>query len=65
MSVMSLARQRILNLISDMVSNLLYYNRKEDEQLPVGAIETHIGQGVITVDEIVERFRTELEDGLL
>jgi hypothetical protein len=32
--------------------------------LPVGAIEQAIKDGVLTVDEIVERFRTTLTEGL-
>lgn len=44
-----------------MVSDLLYYNRKEDEDLPVGAIEQAVKDGVITVEELVECFKEEIE----
>lgn len=49
------------NTIIDMVSNFLYYNRKEDEDLPVGMIEQLIRSGETSVEEIVELFRSELE----
>jgi hypothetical protein len=61
---MSNIRQKILNTIEDGVSNLLYYDRKEDEELPVGAIEEAVKTGAITVDEMVARFRKKLENGL-
>lgn len=50
--------------ISDMVSNFLYYDRKEDEDLPRGAIEEAIEAGEISIREIVEAFRNELNRGL-
>lgn len=46
--------------ICDLVSDFLYYDRKEDEELPVGAIEELIENGDISVDEIVGIFREEL-----
>lgn len=52
--------QDIRDEVADMVSNLMYYDRKEDERLPVGAIEAAIEQGEITVDEIVELIRQQL-----
>lgn len=57
-------RELILTTVDDAVSNLLYYNRKEDEDLPRGAIEAAIEAGEITVDEIVEHFRTGLVSGI-
>lgn len=47
----------IKNAISDSVSNLMYYDRKEDECMRVGTIEVAIAEGVISVDEMVEEFR--------
>jgi Ca2+-binding EF-hand superfamily protein len=57
-------RQIIETTIDDLVSNFLYYDRKEDEDLPRGEIEAAVAAGEITKDEIVERFRKELEKGL-
>lgn len=50
----------ICHVIDDMVSDFLYYDRKEDEQLPNGAIESAIENGVITVAEISDRFKQRL-----
>ena len=50
-------RQRIFVTVSDLVADLMYYDRKEDDQLPRGAIEEAIESGEITVDEIANHFR--------
>lgn len=55
---------RILDQIDDRVSDLLYYDRKEDEDLPVGAIEAAIAAGEITVEDMVSKFADCLEKGL-
>ena len=54
----------ILGSVADLISDLLYYDRKDDECLPKGAIELAIENGEITVDEIVEHFKKSLEDEL-
>jgi hypothetical protein len=45
-----------------MVGDLLYYNRKEDEDLPRGAIEAAVAAGEITKQEIVDAFVYALGD---
>lgn len=57
-------KQLILDNVSDLVSNFLYYDRKEDEELPNGAIETAIENNEISVDEIVALFKAELVEGI-
>jgi hypothetical protein len=57
-------RTTILGTVSDLVADFLYYDRKEDESLPRGTIEKAIEDGAITVDEIVEVFRTEIEKNI-
>ena len=57
-------KQKIINTIDDVVSDFLYYDRKEDEELPRGAIEKAIKSGDITYGEIVERFKEQLLKGL-
>lgn len=52
-------RQHILDVVSDLVVNVLYYDRKEDEDLPVGAIEAAVEAGEITVAEIIGHFAIE------
>ena len=51
----------IMANVSDLASDLLYYDRKEDEELGVGDIEKAIEDGVITVDEIVDKFKNEFK----
>lgn len=57
-------RQHILDTVDDLVTNFLYYDRKEDEELPRGAIEAAIQSGEISVIEIVSYFSDKLKDGL-
>ncbi len=54
----------ILACISDLASSFLYYDRKEDSILPENSIQKAVGDGDITIDEIVAKFREELEKGL-
>ena len=58
-------RDVILATVNDNVSNLMYYDRKEDEDLGEGDIEKAIKDGEITIDEIVAKFRETLEAGCL
>ena len=55
-------RELILMSVKDLVANLLYYDRKEDEELSVDDIADAILEKEITVDEIIDEFRKELED---
>jgi hypothetical protein len=54
----------ILAVISDLVADFLYYDRKEDEDLPRGAIDDAVASGAITIDEMVAEFRRELIAGI-
>jgi hypothetical protein len=54
-------REHILMVVEDLVSDFLYYDRKEDEDLPRGAIEEAIQAKEITVNEIVTEFRKHME----
>ena len=57
-------RTHILVEVEDLVSDFLYYNRKDDEDLPRGEIEKAIEAGEISEDEIVEVFTASLHKGL-
>ena len=57
-------RDKILNVVDNLVSDLLYYDRKEDEYLPLEAIESAIANGEISTDEIAAFFKTKLIEGL-
>ncbi len=61
---MKTRRANIEDTITDLVSDFLYYDRKEDEGLPRGAIDEAVKMGEITAPEIVDLFRKELEKGL-
>lgn len=56
-------REAIQATVKDMISNFLYYDRKADDLLPVGSIESAVKAGVITLDEIVALFSSELRSG--
>lgn len=51
-------RENIIATVQDLASAFLYYDRKEDRELPVGEIEEAIKAGEITEGEIVETFRS-------
>lgn len=55
---------QIMATVQDVVTDLLYYDRREDGLLPVGAIEEAILGGELTVDEIVDAFRDYLVKGV-
>lgn len=61
---MSERRKMIQGRVETAVANLLYYDRKEDEELPRGEIEAAIDAGEVTTGEIVEWFEAELKAGL-
>lgn len=51
----------IIANIEDLVSNFLYYDRKEDEDLSVEQLNSAIKSGEITLDEIADIFKSELQ----
>ena len=55
-------KESILLTVDDLVSDFLYYDRKEDEELPRGEIEKAINNGDITIDEIVNYFKLKLTE---
>ncbi len=57
-------KQEIMATVDDAVTDFLDYNRREDEDLPRGAIEDALNTGEITVDEIVERFKEQIDRGI-
>lgn len=59
-----ISRENILKLVNDSVSDLLYYDRKEDEDVKRGDIEKAIQSEIITFDEMVAQFRESLAKGL-
>lgn len=54
------SRNYVLTLMADSVSNLLYYDRKDDDELPLGRVELLVERGVLNAEEIAEAFRSAL-----
>ena len=54
----------IENTIEDLVYSFLYYDRKEDEELPVGSIQKALMDRLITQEEIINKFVKCLNEGL-
>lgn len=57
-------RELIRDTLDDLVSNFLYYDRKEDEDLPRGAIDEAVVTGEVSLDELVGWFRELLDAGI-
>lgn len=58
-------RDTIIAYVKDSVADLMYYDRKEDEDLPMGAIEQAVKDGAITAGEIVAAFADSLTEYLV
>lgn len=57
-------KKEIKATITDLVADFLYYDRKEDESLPLGRIELAIEQGQVTKEMLVGMFADELRKAL-
>lgn len=55
-------KKKILGTISDLCSDFLYYDRKEDEDLTMEQLNEAVKSGEITIDEMVAEFRKQLEN---
>ena len=57
----------ILDTVGDLVVAFLHDDRKEDEELPLGAIQNAVKKGEISIDDITLFFKGRLikalEDG--
>lgn len=50
--------------IIDLVTDLMYYDRKEDQELPRGEIEAAIENSELTAEDMVDWFRDALLESL-
>jgi len=57
-------RYLIRCVVKDLVSDFLYYDRKEDEELQLHMIENAVAECVITIDEMIELFSSELRENI-
>lgn len=55
-------KQTILDTISDLCLDFLYYDRKGDEGLTMEKLNEAVKNGEITIDEMVAEFRKHLEN---
>lgn len=54
-------KTRILNAVKDLVSNFMYYDRKEDEDLSTDALVVAFKDKIITVQEVLDVFKAVLD----
>ncbi len=52
--------EALIGTMNDLVGKFLYYDRKEDDTLPVGQIEKMIENGEVTKEAIISHFAEEL-----
>lgn len=57
-------REKILGRMDDEIADFLYYDRKEDEELPRGHIEKAVSWGIVTADEMADAWKAALKRGL-
>jgi hypothetical protein len=58
-------KERLLEaIVPDLVADLLYYGRKEDEDLPLSVMEKAIEERAFTIEEVVDAFEKELRKHL-
>jgi hypothetical protein len=55
-------KETILLIISDLVADFCYYDRKEDEELSEAQLDQAVADGTVTIDEMVAEFRKHLEN---
>lgn len=51
----------ILGIVEDLVADFLYYDRKEDEELPRGEIEAALKKRPDFVFDIINKFAAEIK----
>jgi len=54
-------KEQILGTVQDLVTDFVYYDRKEDEDLSADQLDKAVESGEITVDDMVAEFRKHLE----
>jgi len=55
-------KEKVLNIVSDLVLDFVVYDRKNDEDLSSDDLENFIKTGVVTEEEIVDMFRKTLKN---
>jgi hypothetical protein len=55
-------RKLALDTASDVAGEFCYYGRKEDEDLPLEALQEAFDTGAVTIDDVVDEFRKVVEE---
>ncbi len=55
-------KEKFLDSVEDCVSDLCYYNRKNDEELSISDVKQLLESGAVTMEEIFERFKKTLKE---
>lgn len=55
-------KQTILNTVSDLVGDFVYYDRKESTILSAQQLKDAVDNGIVTIDEMVWAFKIALEN---
>lgn len=55
-------KELILGCVKDLVVDFLYYDRKDDGELPAELLEDAMQRGVVTKDELVQTFSDALNE---
>lgn len=53
-------RYTIFDIVDDLVTDFLYYDRKDDDEIGVEELDSAIKSGIITVEEIIAHFAKKL-----
>lgn len=61
---MKTRRQHIIDVLTDGIADLFFYARKEDMDLPRGAIEEAVRNGEITAEEMITIWSDGLREAL-
>lgn len=57
-------KKEVENTIKNLFSDFFYYDREEDEDLPVNKIEELVQTGVITKQEIKDMFLAHIDQNI-
>jgi hypothetical protein len=57
-------KELFLAIIEDVISDYLYYDRKNDDDLSIGDVNGLIESGCVTIDDVIDKFTTYLKECL-
>lgn len=64
LAVFPLTEDDVTGLVDQAVSNILFYDRKGDDEINMERIEAHFKNNPDAIDVMVEKFRQSLEESL-